>query len=564
MPRRLAAILVADVVSYAALVAEDEDGALATLRRLRAELFGPAISGWRGRLVRSVGDGWLVEFRSAADAVNCAIALQTGLATEPKVRVRIGVHVGDVSDDGDDLFGDGVNVAARLEALAEPGAAAISDAVYGSLDGTLTASFDDAGEHVLKNIPRVVRVWLRPDQSAPAGPGAAFGGDRDHPDSWPVVAIRPISTNDPRAEARDLAAGLTGDLRNYLDQSRWLAAAVTSRPTRRGYVLASTLRVHGERVRLEARLTKGDDELIWSHRADGDLAESFDWQDRIGADIAARAMNVMLDREMRKLAKTADDERDAEASLLAAILTPLTVGSADDVAAKHDHLTRAIALHPNWGAPYAHGAMWLLGLILLGVRHRPPGCIQDMSAWVSRATELSAPGSPQGFVAASARHWLQPDADRLRVERRAALRLSPFHQDVLAASCQSALLLGEPEEAIEFAERALTFTSDTRSAVIQNHVKATAFVMLGRYDEALELSSEVIAATGDLGAAYYVRASALAHVDDLSGARDALKRALSLAPDVSISDLRRRLRFAETPEVLRFYDGLAMAGMEKG
>lgn len=158
MQRRLAAILAADVVGYSAMMGRDAAATLVALRAFRAAEFDPTIAGHGGNIVKNMGDGWLVEFASVVDAVTAAMRLQDSLSGRSDLQLRFGVHIGDITRDGDDLFGDGVNIAARLEALASPGQLLISDPAYGSLDGTLSPAFDDQGETRLKNIARPIRV----------------------------------------------------------------------------------------------------------------------------------------------------------------------------------------------------------------------------------------------------------------------------------------------------------------------------------------------------------------------------------------------------------------------
>jgi adenylate cyclase len=150
--RRLAAILAADVAGYSRMMGEDESGTLADLRLLRGELFEPVVASHRGNVVKRMGDGWLVEFNSAVDAVNCAIAIQNGLVGHDRISVRIGIHVGDIVHEDEDVYGDGVNIAARLQEIVEPGGLAISAFTYESVKGAITETFRDAGERELKNI----------------------------------------------------------------------------------------------------------------------------------------------------------------------------------------------------------------------------------------------------------------------------------------------------------------------------------------------------------------------------------------------------------------------------
>ena len=309
--RRLAAILAADIVGYSALMAEDEAGTLEALRRLRRELFHPAVAGHRGKVVKDMGDGWLAEFASAADAVNCAVQVQNGLIGNATIEVRIGIHIGDITHEDEDVYGDGVNVAARLEALAEAGAVAISDAVYGALDGTLQPSFDDTGEQVLKNIPRSVRVWVRTATPTPAMPTAAQVANPQRASFPVVIAVRPINTSDPRPQVRELAAALTSDLFTYLDTGLWLNAIVAEHAPAGTFVLSCNLRALGDRLRLDANVLGKDGALLWSKRIDGGLEDCFDWQDRTGMDLAGGAISAIHDAEIGRIHAQSEGDRTA-------------------------------------------------------------------------------------------------------------------------------------------------------------------------------------------------------------------------------------------------------------
>ena len=160
--RRLSAIMVADIVGYSRLMGADQDATLVALRQLRPELFDPVVSRHRGNVVKRMGDGWIVEFASISDAVACGIAIQNGLDDHSMIRLRIGIHSGEVVFEADDFFGEGVNIAARLEGLANPGQILISDTAQNSLDGKTKAQFGDVGERQLKNISRPIAVWRWP------------------------------------------------------------------------------------------------------------------------------------------------------------------------------------------------------------------------------------------------------------------------------------------------------------------------------------------------------------------------------------------------------------------
>lgn len=321
MNRRLAAILAADIVGYSALMADDEAGTLEALRRLRREIFRPSVAGHRGKVIKAMGDGWLVEFTSAGDAVNCALQVQQRLADEASMNVRIGIHLGDITHEDEDIYGDGVNVAVRLGALSEPGAVTISDAVYGALDGTLKPSFDDAGERTLKNIRRPVRVWV---SGAVPEAGATRATTADDPRAgFPVVvAIQPMVTSDPRPEIAELSAALTNDLFNYLGHGRWLKAELAETPPGGAFVLSTTLRARGDKLRLDASVAAPGGGIAWSRRVDVDLADSFDWQDEAGFEIATGVTSAIHDAEKARLLALGDTETSAGTWMVRALMLP--------------------------------------------------------------------------------------------------------------------------------------------------------------------------------------------------------------------------------------------------
>ena len=274
MQRSLAAVLVADVAGYSELMGDNTEATLSALKRLRSEVFRPAVASRSGRVVKSMGDGWIVLFSAAADAASCALQIQELLASDvsrgaPKMLLRLGLHLGDVFEDDEDVFGDGVNVAARLEELARPGTIAISDAVFGSLDGTLRPSFDDAGEMQIKNISKPIRVWTGGSPSHVPYQGIAKA-DR------PQIVIQPVQTSDARAEVIELADALTGDVLTYLGATHWLSVT-TGAVNDRAYALTMRLRASGARLRLEIRLVGPAGLELWSGKIDGVMDDAFDW-----------------------------------------------------------------------------------------------------------------------------------------------------------------------------------------------------------------------------------------------------------------------------------------------
>jgi adenylate cyclase len=295
--RRLAAIMSADVVGYTRMMAADEAGTLAALRAARAEFLDPAVEAHGGRIVKTTGDGVLVEFGSAVDAVRCGLAIQTGMAERGgDLQLRVGVNVGDVVIEGGDIFGDGVNLAARLEGVAAPGGLAISDSAHEHVSGRVDADFRDDGMHELKNAGRPIRVW----RWAPEG--AVKAAAPELPDK-PSIVVLPFDnmSGDPEQEyfadgvvealtaalsrirsffviARNSAFAYKGRAMNVRDIGRELGVA---------YVLEGSVQRAGGRVRITVQLIETEGGAhIWAEKYDGSLDDIFDLQDRITEQVA--------------------------------------------------------------------------------------------------------------------------------------------------------------------------------------------------------------------------------------------------------------------------------------
>ncbi len=290
--RRLAAILAADVASYSKLMGEDEAATLAALRRFRSEILAPIVNGHEGRVVKSMGDGWLVEFPSVISGITCAIAIQKALIDDPLIKLRMGLHSGDVSFEDQDVYGDGVNVAARLQDLAEPGSIAISETAWRSLDAKLSEQFTNLGVQNLKNIaePLVAYGWGM----------SAFAVQKnclDLPDK-PSIAVLAFDNLSGDADQDFIAEGMSEDIISALAHFHWFF--VISRNTSFSYkgravgvkqvahelgvryVLEGSLRKVGNRVRVSAQLIDAvADHNVWAERFDGVIEDIFDLQDEI-------------------------------------------------------------------------------------------------------------------------------------------------------------------------------------------------------------------------------------------------------------------------------------------
>ncbi|MEE9590474.1 MAG: adenylate/guanylate cyclase domain-containing protein [Hyphomicrobiaceae bacterium] len=315
MQRRLAAILAADVVGYSGLMSEDDVATLAALKAHRKELFGPETERYGGRIVKLMGDGALVEFPSVIGAVECALVIQKALAEENgPIRLRIGINLGDVIVDGDDIYGDGVNVAARLEALAEPGGICISSVVQESVGNRVEAKFADAGEHEVKGLPVPIRVWRWPAEGVTQTEAAPLALPEK-----PSIAILPFDNMSADLEQEYFADGIVEDVTTALSRDPNLfVIARNSSFAYRGqrvdirqvarelgvrYVVEGSVRRSGRRVRITVQLIEAETGAhVWAERYDRPVDDIFDVQDEITVNIAGAVGSEIIAADIGRVA----------------------------------------------------------------------------------------------------------------------------------------------------------------------------------------------------------------------------------------------------------------------
>jgi len=315
--RRLAAILAADVAGYSRLMGADEEGTLERLKALRHELLDPKIAGHHGHIVKTTGDGLLIEFASVVDAVRCAVAVQQAMPEgnagvgDNRIEWRIGINLGDVIVEGDDLYGDGVNIAARIEALADAGAVFVSNTVHDHVRDRLPFGFEDLGEQQVKNITRPVRIYRVRDTGAqtPVAPALPL------PDK-PSIAVLPFANISGDPEQDYFADGMVEEIITALSRIRWVfVIARNSSFTYKGqnvdvkqvgrelgvrYVLEGSVRRAGGRVRITAQLIDAlNGAHLWADRFDGSLDEIFDLQDKVAHSIAGVIEPTLQAAEIR-------------------------------------------------------------------------------------------------------------------------------------------------------------------------------------------------------------------------------------------------------------------------
>src|ERR1700732_1902726 len=320
--RRLAAILAADVAGYSRLMGADEEGTLERLKALRRELLDPKIAEHKGRIVKTTGDGMLVEFASVVDAVRCAVEVQqampernTGVGPDNRIELRIGINLGDVIVEEDDLYGDGVNIAARIEALADVGGGFGSNTVHDHFRDRLPFVFEDLGEQQVKNIARPVRVY-RVRSGAGKSPSAPASLALPLPDK-PSIAVLPFANMSGDPEQEYFADGMVEEIITALSRIHWLfVIARNSSFTYKGqavdvkrvgselgvrYVLEGSVRKAAQRVRITAQLIDAvSDTHLWADRFDGSLEDIFELQDTVAVSVAGVIEPTLQSAEMRR------------------------------------------------------------------------------------------------------------------------------------------------------------------------------------------------------------------------------------------------------------------------
>jgi adenylate cyclase len=478
--RRLAAVLAADMVGYSRLMEVDETGTLARLKTHRLELIDPAIAKNRGRIIKTTGDGMLVEFHSVADAVLCATEIQHRMARRNSdvaparwIQFRIGINLGDVIVEEDDIFGDGVNVAARLQVLAEPGGICVSGAVRDQVGERLdNVAFEDLGEQSVKNIARPIRVFrVRLEPDATAAP--ASGKDEATATASakkPSIAVLPLANMSGDPEQEFFADGLTEDIITELSRFRDLLVisrnstfvhkgkAVKVQEVARefgvDYILEGSVRKAGDRVRVTVQLIDGEtDRHIWAERYDRKLEDIFAIQDEVTRAIVAtlpgRVEAATHDRAKRK---TTDNMAAYECVLAARVLHHRSVREDNEAAQRL--LNRALALDTN----YAHAHAWKACVLgqswIYGWCADRDATFQQVADELEIALALDDNDSDVHRILA-ALNLTRDDHDKAAYHQERALALNPNYDLVVVQQGELLTWLGRPEEGIDWIKRAM-------------------------------------------------------------------------------------------------------------
>jgi adenylate cyclase len=465
--RRLAAIMAADVVGYSALVERDESRTLAAIRALRSRTLEPLVAGHKGRIVKMMGDGVIVEFASVVEAVTCAVALQQEVAAhqedaspEDRIVLRIGISLGDVVVEGDDLLGDGVNIAARIEALADPGGVWITDTVRKQLAGKISLAFEDAGERTLKNIAQPIRVfrWA----------GAVTPSMRLLPPEKPSIAVLPFDNMSGQQEETYFSDGITEDIMTGLARFRSLfvvarnsSFAFRGRPVdpaeigRRlgvSYLLEDSVRRAGDRVRITAQLIEATSGMhLWAERYDRNLDDIFAVQDEVSQTIVSTLVGRIEEARLQQSLRRPTTSLAAYDCLLRG-LAHFRGYAADDNRKAYEMFERAASLDPRYAL--AHSYLAFVSIAMHGFASAPSEVLDSAFMKATHALELDPQESRCHRVLALI--WLyRRDYDLAEYHYRKALDLNPNDADRRMDFGELLALRGRAEEALRFIESAM-------------------------------------------------------------------------------------------------------------
>jgi adenylate cyclase len=575
--RRLAAILAADVAGYSRLIGVDEEGTLNRLRSLRAEVIDPAIAAHRGRLVKTTGDGFLVEFASVVDALRCAVEVQREIAdrggdapADRRIELRIGIHQGDIVVEDGDIFGDGVNVAARLEALADPGAICVSARVQEDAAGRLDAGFTDIGEQSLKNIARPIRVY-RVEPHKVAVPSAQVPPPL--PDK-PSIAVLPFQNISGDPEQEVFADGMVEDITTALSKLRWFfviarnsSFAYKGRPVdvkqvgrELGvrYVLEGSVRKAGNRLRITAQLVEAESgNHVWAERYDRDLGDIFAVQDEITERVVAAIEPELYAAEDIRSQRKPPESLDAWECVIRALSALSQVTS--EARAEAERLCRqAIAIAPGYGQAHSLLAWALLRRTVWSDDLQ--AVVADASVEAQTALAIDERDSWVHCVRGNVFNRLRRFEEGAR-ECRRAIELNPNFALAHAYFGMAVGNLGRYQEAIDSARHALRLSPNDRSVENFAHLTA-AMACFGakQYADCIVWARTMAAKFPEDMRSFFLQASAMAMQGDLAAATEAKETLLRLRPRFTLSWMQENLPPAgELGERLR--QGLRRAGV---
>jgi adenylate cyclase len=580
--RRLAAILAADVAGYSRLMGADEEGTHERLQAHLRELVNPKIQEHRGRIVKNTGDGFLAEFQSVVDAGRCAAEVQRGMAerneeTPPEKRIefRIGINLGDVIVEEHDIFGDGVNVAARLEALAQPGGICMSRVVRDQVRDKLDFAFEDMGEQQVKNIARAVRVYRVADrapviqQPSPASPQPLPLPDK------PSIAVLPFTNMSADPEQEFFADGIADDVITALSRypslfvvarnssftykARAIDVKQVGRELGVRYMLEGALRKAGNRIRVTAQLVEAETgKHVWSERYDRDLADIFAMQDEITEAVTIAIAPAIAAAEQQRAMRKPPESLDAWGAYQRG-LWHLSKASAEENALAEKFFQRAIDLDPIFVGGYTGLAAAINRAGAMFHARNLAEAVSAEEALARRAVALDggdAEARSRLAIALNARGDYQGG----QAEAERALVISPNLADAHGALGVVLTHSGRPKEGLEALKTCVRLDPRAPSLVYRLYQIALALYFCREYAAAAEAARQGIRSYPDRPGSYRVLAAALGQLGRTAEAKEALEQAIAISPAHFDTDIRVRPPGVRPEDHAHILDGLRKAG----
>ena len=575
--RRLAAIIAADVAGYSRLMGADEEGTVAELKAIRRELSDPKVKEHRGRIVNTTGDGLLIEFSSVVDAVRCAVEVQHAMAErnvdvppDRRIELRMGINLGDIIKDGRDIFADGVNVAARLEALAEPGGICVSRVVRDQVRDKLAFSFEDMGEQQVKNIARPVHVY-RVLIDKPASAKALL----PLPDK-PSIAVLPFQNMTGDAEQDYFVDGVVEEIITAISRLPWLfVIARNSSFTYKGravdvkqvarelgvrYVLEGSVRKGGNKVRITGQLIDAASGAhIWADRFDGALDDIFELQDQVASGVVGAIEPKLRSAEIERAIRKPTENLGAYDLYLRA-LAQFWKWTPDGWSEAVDLLRRALDIDPSYATA---AGLFAWCRVVEQTRRLVSAQERDEASRFARLAVEKGNEDPDalwmggwGMLMLAGEHAAGMSA----MERSLALNPNSALASCFFGWAQS--YRHQSQRAIEALERARRFSPlDPQPWVFYGGL-AHAHFAAGRWGEAIEWADRALHAQPRMTAVVGVKAAACSHLGRAEEARAYVSRYLELRPGSTIGNVGGYVRTAVSPEFRAAYtDGLRKAGM---
>jgi TolB-like protein len=577
--RRLTAIFAADVAGYSRLTGMDEEGTHVRLKEHLRVLIDPKVAAHRGHIVKNTGDGFLAEFNSVVDAMRCAVDVQRGMAERNsdvppnnRIEFRIGINVGDIIEDNGDIFGDGVNVAARLEAIAEPGGICVSDDAHRQLRDKLDIVYDDAGEQNLKNIGRPVRVFRVRDRGAAASqrPTLAL------PDR-PSIAVLPFQNLSADPEQEYFADGVVEDITMALSLFRWLfVIARNSSFTYKGravdvkqvgrelgvrYVLEGSVRKAGNRIRIAGQLIDAETGAhLWADRFDGALEDMFDLQDHVTSSVVGAIAPKLQREEMKRATRKPTESLDAYDYYLRGLVKVRRV-TMDANGEALQLFCEAIELDPGLACAYGMAA-WCY------VQRKARGWMIEHVQESAEATRLARKAVHLGgndpvalCMGGYALAYVAHEFNDAAAFMDRGLAINPNLAQAWNLSAWLRVWRGEPDLALDHVAHAMRLSPLDPSMYGMQGAMAYAHFLASRYDMASSCAEKAMRDNPTFLLAICIFAASNALAERLEPAQKAMARALECNPALRASNLRELAPFRRAEDLATFAKALRKAGL---